>query len=155
MFWAGLLNLWLNCELCWASYLNENDKMPRFFNANHLKSDILEKNRLFFASFYISCLKEPLIVKFKIENNCIIQINFLRVILSWAWNELSFKLTTLSLSLTLSCASTSYPELEARAYKLPNSQNWASSTAKLKAQRSAAHSLCDSLLQKIAFVKNV
>ncbi len=39
----------------------------------------------------------------KFKNNCEIQwkIHFLREFFSWAWNELSFKLTSLSLSLSL------------------------------------------------------
>ncbi len=65
---------------------------------------------------------------------------FLREFLRWAWNELSFKLKSLSLRQILSCASTWKPKLQARAYKLRNNQNWALSSAQLAA------SLCSSLL---------
>ncbi len=110
-----------------------------FFEANHSKSDNFEKIGNFLLIFCIICYFKQLMSQINIGSDCRIEwkFHFLRVIFSWAWNELSFKLISLSLSLNLSCAYTSQPELEARAYKLTNSRNWASSAAQLKAQRSS------------------
>jgi hypothetical protein len=42
--------------------------MRHFLNANHLKSDSFEKNRLFSASFWTKNFGERLITQIKIEN---------------------------------------------------------------------------------------